>query len=169
MNEIIRIFFPGKNFSNKYSHVGNCWADVPDKWTNHVQKCVVEIEKLMWPQWIPFWLKRLIHYLAAGNNVFYVRNAFFDLIRHYLTGSAIICSIHEKYGTLRFEGMFTNEMDLLIKDAETICGKTCIWCGGSCVRKITSPTGRIDQNHTRFIYSDFQCKKYGLGLRLKVK
>jgi hypothetical protein len=48
--------------SEKYRHIGYSYPGVPNPWKPIVEKAIVEIEKEMWPRWIPLFIKRLIHY-----------------------------------------------------------------------------------------------------------
>lgn len=129
MKILFRIFFPGKEFSDRYHHVGYPYLGVPVPWKPVVQKCVIEIEKLMWPQWMPFWLKRLIHYLATGNSVVRVRYWWAYNLERRITKGAIIQDIKDKYATLRIYGYFSDPMYELIKTAEKECSEICEECG----------------------------------------
>ena len=52
--------------SEKYKHIGYSYPSVPEGWLKIVEKAIVDIEKEMWPRWIPMFIKRIIHYLATG-------------------------------------------------------------------------------------------------------
>ena len=56
-------------FQKIYRHVGNFYPDWPKGLEPIVKRAVVSIEKQMWPGWIPFPVKRLIHRLAVRNSV----------------------------------------------------------------------------------------------------
>lgn len=154
MKKWIEIFFPGTDFSSRYSHVGYSHLGVPNPWKLSVQKAMIEIEKLMWPTWMPFWCKRLVHYLATGNSVVRVKYWFFYNLRTKLTKGALIQDIKEKYATLRIYGLFSNEMHQVIKNAEKECARTCEECGS---------TDEVEVNDTGWLYN--HCK----NCRLKHK
>ena len=124
-----------KNFSElhskKYIHVGYSYASVPDSWKAIVQKAIEDIEKEMWPRWIPMFIKRLIHKLAMGHSVFFVRNKFWYNIRTKLTKGMIITDIKTKFAELRIYGSFNDNIDKIIEQAEINCDKTCEECGSS--------------------------------------
>ena len=132
MNNLIkRIFFPGTDFSSRYSHVGYSYLSIPCHWQPIVQKAIADIEKLMWSTWMPYWLKRLIHYLATGNSVVRVKYWWAYNLRTKLTRGSMIQDIKEKYATLRIYGYFSDEMNDIIKIAEQECLKTCQDCGSN--------------------------------------
>lgn len=128
--EIIQIFFP-KTFGQKYSHVGYSYLSIPKQWESIVRVCIMDIEKLMWPKYLPFWVKRLIHYLATGNSVVRIKYWWAHRLRNKLTGGAMITDIKDKYATLRIYGYFNEEMYSLIDKADKLCQNTCEYCGSN--------------------------------------
>lgn len=115
-------------FEKKYKHVGYAYAAVPKGWVPIVEKTIVEIEKLMWPRWMPKFLKRLIHYLATGNSCVRIKYRWAYNLRRKLTQGCIIHDIKEKYASLRIYGSLTSEMNNLIEIAERECNITCQQC-----------------------------------------
>ena len=128
--KIIQIFFP-KTFSQKYSHVGYSYLGVPKQWESIVRVCIMDIEKLMWPKYLPFWFKRLIHYLATGNSIVRVKYWWAHDLRNKLTGGAMITDIKDKFATLRIYGYFSEEMYNLIDEADKRCQSICEFCGSN--------------------------------------
>lgn len=116
-------------FYKKYQHVGISHPGVPDGWIPIVEKAIVAIEKEMWPSWMPFPIKRLIHWLATGNSVVYVKYWWAYRLRCRLTKGQMITDIKEKYATLRIYGYFSEEIDAIIDLAEAECDATCQTCG----------------------------------------
>lgn len=162
MKTLIRIFFPqhdyrpGELFTHRYRHVGYSHLGVSSCWKPTVQKCVIEIEKLMWPRWMPFWLKRLIHYLATGNSVVRVKYWWAHNLRRWITKGAMITDIKDKYATLRIYGYFSEPMHKLVEDAEKECSKICEECGSRDDVKITD---------TGWVYN--LCAKCRSNLKIK--
>lgn len=115
-------------FSNKYKHIGYSWVGVPKGWEEIVKKGIIEIEKEMWFNYIPLFLKRWIHYLATGNSIIRVKNRFFYKIRQKLTKGQIVNDIKEKYATLRIYGYFGENIYKIIHKLEKECSKTCQQC-----------------------------------------
>lgn len=131
LKEIWNIFFPN-SFSQKYTHIGYSYPGVPSGWVNIVENIIIEIEKLMWPQrYIPFFIKRLIHYFATGNSVVGIKSVFFYKIRRYLTNNQTIMDIKDKYASLRIYGYYGKEIESLIDKAENLCEETCERCGST--------------------------------------
>jgi len=124
-----KIFFPGNKFSDRYRHVGYSCLGVPKTWKPVVQQCIIDIEKLMWPRYLPFWLKRLIHYLGTGNSIVRVKYQWAFDLRSLITGGTLIQDIKDKYATLRIYGYFTDEMQDLIDEADEECQSICEYCG----------------------------------------
>ena len=118
-----------ETFSKKYKHLGISYPNVPDGWKLLVTNCLIEIEKEMWPQWMPFWMKRFIHYQATGYSVVRVKSRFWYKIRTYFTDSMIIFDIKDKFATLRIYGTFNEKIHKLIEDCEKECLKSCEVCG----------------------------------------
>jgi hypothetical protein len=116
-------------FYKKYSHVGYSYLNVNDGWKPIVKKAVIEIEKEMWVKWLPFFIKRWIHYLAYGRSVYYIKFRIFYKLRNILTNGNIITDIKDKYATLRIYGFFNNKINFIIEKAEKECDKTCEKCG----------------------------------------
>lgn len=129
-NRVVEIFF-SNNFFDKYQHVGYAGLCVPYHWQPIVMETVIKIEQLMWPNWIPFWIKRLIHYLATGNSTFRVKYKWAYNLRTALTGGLIITDIKIKFGQLRIYGNFTEEIYKLIDDAALKCSTICEDCGST--------------------------------------
>ena len=116
-------------FSKKYRHVGYSHLGVPEPWKPIVSKAVIEIEKIMWPQWwLPMFAKHLIHYLATDNSVVRVKYWWAYNLRLKLAKGQI-SDIKDKYATLRIYGSFSDEQYKIIDQAEKECDETCEWCG----------------------------------------
>lgn len=133
LDEIKKIFFPGERFSDIYRHVGYSSLGVPDPWKPTVKQCVIDIEKLMWPKYLPFWFKRLIHYLATGNSVVRVKHWWAYDLEKRITKGIIIQDIKDKFATLRIYGYFTKEIQEIIDKTDKICQTICENCGGVAV------------------------------------
>ena len=117
--------------SKKYRHIGYSYPGVPKGWKTIVEKAIVDIEKEMWPRWIPLFIKRWIHYLATGNSVVRVRSRFWYMVRKKLTKNQIITDIKDKFATLRIYGYYGDEIDYIITKAEDECYRTCEKCGSN--------------------------------------
>jgi hypothetical protein len=117
--------------SEKYRHIGYSYPGVPNGWKPIVEKAIIEIEREMWPRWIPVFIKRWIHYLATGNSVVRVRSWFWYRVREKLTKGQIITDIKDKFATLRIYGSFGDEIEKIIDKAEEDCYRTCERCGGN--------------------------------------
>jgi sensor c-di-GMP phosphodiesterase-like protein len=115
--------------SEKYRHIGYSYPGVPKGWQKIVEKTTEDIEKAMWPRWIPLFIKRKIHYLATGNSVVSVKSRFWYKVRKFLTKGQIVTDIKDKYATLRIYGYFSPEIDEIVKKAEDQCFATCERCG----------------------------------------
>jgi hypothetical protein len=113
----------------KYSHVGYHYNSVPHGWKSIVKKAIQDIEKEMWPRWIPMFIKRKIHYLATGNSVVMIKNRFWDKVRKKLTKGQMITDIKDKFAGLRIYGYFGPEIEEIVKKAEDECYGTCERCG----------------------------------------
>lgn len=113
----------------KYRHIGYSYPGVPLGWKPIVEKAIVDIEKAMWVQWLPLFVKRWIHYRATGNSVVNVKSEFWYKIRGKLTKSQIISDIKDKFATLRIYGYYGDEIDAIIYTAENECLCTCEKCG----------------------------------------
>lgn len=129
--EIYRIFSP-KTFSEKYTHIGYSYTNVPKGWEKIVRDTCIDIEKEMWPQkYLPFFIKRLIHYLATGNSVVRVKYDIFHKLRNKLTNNQIITDIKDKYAGLRIYGYYGKNIDKIIQNAEKECENTCENCSST--------------------------------------
>lgn len=115
--------------SEKYRHIGYSYPGVPSGWKSIVEKAIIDIEKEMWPRWIPRFIKRIIHYLATGNSVVRVRSRFWNKVRQKLTKGQIITDIKDKYAELRIYGYFGKEIETIIDKAVNECYGTCERCG----------------------------------------
>jgi len=116
--------------SEKYRHIGYSYPGVPNGWKPIVEKAIIEIEKEMWPRWIPLSLKRKIHYWATGNSAIRIENTFWHYLRSKLTRNQIITDIKDKYATLRIYGFYGESIGKIVKEAEKSCDETCESCGG---------------------------------------
>lgn len=116
-------------FYKKYRHVGISYPGVPQGWVPIVERAIIYIEREMWPRWMPFPLKRFIHWLANGNSVVRVKYWWAYRLRQRLTKGQMITDIKEKYATLRIYGYFGKEIDTIIEMAEIQCSYTCQQCG----------------------------------------
>jgi hypothetical protein len=114
--------------SEKYRHVGYSYPGVPKGWVRIVEDTIVEIERAMWPRWIPLFVKRWIHYMATGNSVVRVKSRFWYKVRTKLTKNMIITDIKDKYATLRIYGYFNKEVGDIISKASKKCSETCETC-----------------------------------------
>jgi hypothetical protein len=115
----------------KYKHIGYSWPGVPKGWEPIVEKALIEIEKEMWPRWIPMFLKRWIHYLATGNSVVRIKYRWAYKLRSLLTNGQCIQDVKEKYATLRIYAYARKEICDIIEKAEKECNDTCQDCGGT--------------------------------------
>lgn len=116
-------------FHKKYSHVGISYPNVAPYWGEVVKEAIVKIEREMWPRYLPLFIKRLIHYMAMGHSVVYIRSRFWYKIRTKLTKGQMIRDIKEKYATLRIMGSFSDAIEKIIEEAEDKCSKICMDCG----------------------------------------
>lgn len=116
--------------SEKYRHIGYSYPGVPNGWKPIVEKAIIEIEKVMWPRWIPLFLKRKIHYWATDNTVVKIKNRFWYYVRCKLTKNQIITDIKDKYATLRIYGFYEEKIESIIRKTDKICSETCESCGG---------------------------------------
>lgn len=117
--------------SEKYRHIGYSYPGVPKGWVPIVEKAIVDIEKVMWPRWIPLFVKRLIHFLATDNSVVRIRSQFWYKVRKKLTKGQMITDIKDKFASLRIYGYFGKEIEAIIDRAETECEGTCETCGST--------------------------------------
>lgn len=115
-------------FYEKYRHIGYSSASVPKGWVPIVEKALIEVEKVMWPWWMPMFLKRWIHYLATGNSVVKVKFWWAYRLRQYLA-KGNIQDIKEKYAQLRISFYGVKEIGDIIERAEKECDETCQQCG----------------------------------------
>ena len=117
--------------SEKYKHIGYSYPTVPEGWLKIVEKAIVDIEKEMWPRWIPMFIKRIIHYLATGNSVVYVKYQFWYKVRKRLTKGQMVTDIKDKFAGLRIYGHFGDEIEAIVEKAEVECYRTCERCGSN--------------------------------------
>ena len=115
----------------KYKHIGYSHPAVPEGWKSIVEKAIVDIEKEMWPRWIPMFIKRIIHYLATGNSVVYVKYQFWYKVRKRLTKGQMVTDIKDKFAGLRIYGHFGDEIEAIVEKAEVECYRTCERCGSN--------------------------------------
>ena len=117
--------------SEKYRHIGYSAPSVSKGWVKIVEDTIVEIERSMWPRWIPLFIKRWIHYMATGNSVVRVKSRFWYKIRTRLTKNMIVTDIKDKYATLRIYGHFNEEIDQIVRKAVKKCSETCETCSST--------------------------------------
>jgi hypothetical protein len=117
-------------FSKKYKHIGYSYAGVPKGWVDITERALIRIEKVMWPQWwLPFFIKRWIHYLATGNSVVRIKYRWAYNLRTKLTHGQIVQDVKDKYASLRIYCCGGEEMHNIIAGAEKECVATCEECG----------------------------------------
>lgn len=116
--------------TKKYGHIGYSYPGVGKGWVPIVERAIVKIERAMWVQWLPLFIKRWIHYFATGNSVVRIENRFWFGIREKLTGGQMVTDIKDKYATLRIYGCFGDEINKIVERAEKECLETCEACGG---------------------------------------
>jgi hypothetical protein len=121
--------FTSMEFHEKYSHVGYSYIGLPNAWVPIVEHAIRQIEKEMWPRWLPMPVCRLIHWLATGDSVVRVKFWWAYHLRQRLTRGQIITDIKEKYATLRIYGFFGSQIDEIIRQAVRACDETCQECG----------------------------------------
>jgi hypothetical protein len=115
--------------SEKYRHIGYSSTGVPFGWVPLVERAIVDIERAMWPKYMPLFLKRWIHYLATGNSVVRVKYRWAYKLRTWLTRGQIIHDIKDKYAGLRIYGSTGEEIYAVIEKVTEECDKTCEKCG----------------------------------------
>lgn len=119
-------------FYKKYRHVGASYPSVPDPWKPIVERAIIDIEKIMWPQrWLPMCIKRLIHYLATGNSIVRIKYRWAYWLRTKLTGGRIINDIKDKYAGLRIYHYGCDKIEEIVNRAEKECDETCEFCGSN--------------------------------------
>lgn len=118
-------------FYKKYRHIGASYPSVPSGWQPIVKRALTDIERVMWPRWMPMFLKRWIHFLATDNSVVRVKFRWANNLRKKLTGGQMVTDVKEKYATLRIYAYAGKEMDEIITRAENECDATCQECGGN--------------------------------------
>ena len=117
-------------FHKKYIHVGNSYATgAPAGWVHIVEQAIIRIEKIMWPTWMPMFLKRWIHYLATGNSYVRIKYWWAYNLRRKLTGGQSITDIKEKYARLRIYASAGQEIDDIIHETILKCDGICQNCG----------------------------------------
>ena len=112
----------------KYRHIGYSYPGVPNGWKGIVEKAISDIEKEMWPRWMPIFIKRIIHYLATGDSVARINYRFWNKVRSKLTKNQMVTDIKDKYASLRIYGYFGPEIEEIVKKAENECYRTCERC-----------------------------------------
>ena len=127
----IRIIFFPRTFSEKYIHVGYSYLGVPESWVNIVKKAVIDIEKTMYPKWMPMFLKRLLSYLTTGFSIVRIKNYWLYENIYSKIKKGNIHDIKDKYATLRIYGSFTDKQYKIIEKAEIDCENTCERCGST--------------------------------------
>ena len=130
-------------FYKKYRHVGYALPSVPDGWKGIVRKAIIDIEKEMWPEFMPVFLKHLIHYLATGNSAVHVKFWWANKLRDKITGRSIISDIKTKYGTLRINVYGKKEIHDIVAAVTKECAATCEKCEGTSRVKLVGNTGWI--------------------------
>jgi hypothetical protein len=118
-------------FSKKYRHIGISYPGVPEGWIPIVKDAVIRIERIMWPRWIPFPIRQLIHFLAMGNSIVRIKYWWAYRLRQHVTQGQIITCIKEKFAGLRIYGCYNEDIERIIVEAEIACNNTCQTCGGS--------------------------------------
>lgn len=119
-------------FYKKYRHIGNSYASVPGHWKPVVEKHLIRIEKIMWPQWwMPQFMKRFVHYLATNNSVVRIKYWWAYNLKNKFTNHQSITDIKEKYGRLRIYAYAGKEINNIIAEAITECDNTCQDCGSN--------------------------------------
>ena len=113
----------------KYIHIGYSSAGVPKGWVPLVEKAIVDIERVMWPRYLPFFLKHWIHYLATGNSVVRVKYRWAYKLRSWLTNDQIILDIKDKFAGLRIYANAGKEIYTIIDKVTEACDNTCENCG----------------------------------------
>lgn len=125
---INKIFFT-TTFSERYSHIGYSHLNIPDGWKSIVERGIVRIEREMWVRWLPMPLKRLIHYLAYGRSVVYIKSNFWYNVRNFLTRGQIVTDIKDKFASLRIYGYFNDNLDKIVEEIISECDYVCEVCG----------------------------------------
>jgi hypothetical protein len=113
----------------KYRHVGYSYPNVPKGWVSIVENAIKDIEREMWPRWIPLFIKRKIHYWATGDSIVRIKSNFWYRVRKKLTKGQMVTDIKDKFATLRIYGYFGPEIEKIIEIAEDQCFATCERCG----------------------------------------
>lgn len=127
-------------FYEEYIHVGYSYPGVPNAWVPIVENAIRDIERAMWPRWLPRPICRAIHWLGTGNSIVRVKYRWAFNLRQHLTRGQMVTDIKEKFATLRIYGSFHSEIHEIIRLAETACSKTCQHCGstGEDVKRINA-------------------------------
>jgi hypothetical protein len=116
-------------FTKKYKHIGYSYLSIPDGWLDETIKALIKIEKIMWPTYLPMFMKRMIHELATGNSVVRVKYKWAHDLRNIFTDGIMIHDIKEKFGGIRIYGGFNDEIYKIIEELEERLDKTCQECG----------------------------------------
>ena len=65
--KLMSIYYDNKyHLNEKYKHIGYSYPGVPKGWKPVVEKAMKDIEKAMWPSWIPMFIKRKTMALAKS-------------------------------------------------------------------------------------------------------
>lgn len=116
-------------FYKKYSHIGYSHPGVPNGWVEITKRALIDIEKEIWPRWVPMPAKRWIHWLATGNSVVRVRSRFWHKVKNLFTGGMMVTDVKDKYASLRIYAFGNDKIDEIIKKATRECSETCESCG----------------------------------------
>ncbi len=116
-------------FWKKYRHIGYSYGAVGKGWKPIVEKALIDIEKEMWPKWMPKFLCRWIHFFATGNSSVNVKYFWAHRLRDKLTDRQIITDVKEKFAGLRIYAFAGKEINEIIKRATKECDETCENCG----------------------------------------
>ena len=118
-------------FYRKHIHIGYSSASVPGGWVKRVEEALIEIEREMWPRWMPMFLKRWIHYLATGNSVVRIKYRWAYNLRTKLTGGQIVRDVKDKYAQLRIYASAGEKINDIIDKAVYDCEGICERCSGT--------------------------------------
>lgn len=117
-----------EKFWKRYRHIGYAGLGVPRGWVLITAKALINIEREMWPGWMPFWMKHLIHYLATDNSVVRIKYRWAYNLKQKIV-HCMVTDVKEKYAYLCIYGFFTKKMNEIVEKAVEACNKTCQNCG----------------------------------------
>jgi len=117
-----------KKFYKKYRHVGISYPAVPPGWVPKVKQAIIDIEREMWPVWMPMFIKRFIHYRATGGSIVRVKSRFWYRVRDRFA-KGMITDIKDKYATPRIYLYGTDKMFSIVDKLEEDCLHICEECG----------------------------------------